>query len=202
MHVYRFKISFEDYEDVSREIEIKSDQTFYDLQQVILKSIGFDKEMSSSFYMSNDNWIKGTEITSETKTDKSGNSIALLKEAKLRNYISDPHQKIYYIFDLENRWIFYVELTKILSATEGETYPKCTRSIGQSPKQFASIENISKEDEEDLDEFLVDESSDENDNEIFDGVDEGETDEMETEGEEGEEVNEESDEQSEMEEEY
>ena len=42
MAVYRFRITFENFEEVYREIEIKSDQTFEDLHFAIQSSIGFD----------------------------------------------------------------------------------------------------------------------------------------------------------------
>jgi len=54
MALYRFKVTFEDYDDVSREIDVKSNQTFEDLHRAIHKSTGYDAEFSSSFYISND----------------------------------------------------------------------------------------------------------------------------------------------------
>ena len=61
--VYRFRVTFEDYDEVTRDIEIKSTQFFSDLHACIQSSIGFDNLKPSSFYMSNDNWIKGQEIS-------------------------------------------------------------------------------------------------------------------------------------------
>ena len=63
MAIYRFKISFEDYDEVEREIDIKSIQTFEDLHRALHRSTGYPAEVSSSFYVSNDNWNKGQEIT-------------------------------------------------------------------------------------------------------------------------------------------
>ena len=63
MAVYKFSVTFEDYDDVYREIEIKSSQTFEDLHKAIQDSIGFDNKQLASFYMSNDMWRKGREIT-------------------------------------------------------------------------------------------------------------------------------------------
>ena len=62
MAVYRFKVSFEDYDDVVREIDIKSTQTLEDLHRAIHASTVYNPEQSSSFYVSNDQWIKGEEI--------------------------------------------------------------------------------------------------------------------------------------------
>ena len=56
MAIYRFKVAFEDNEDVYREIEIKSAQNFEDFHNVILQSIDFDNIHDSSFYISDDHW--------------------------------------------------------------------------------------------------------------------------------------------------
>jgi len=42
MAVYRFKVSFEDFEDIYREIEVTSEQTFADFYKAILSSIKFE----------------------------------------------------------------------------------------------------------------------------------------------------------------
>ena len=42
MAIYKFKISFEDFDDVVREIDIKSNQTFEDLHRALHKSIGYN----------------------------------------------------------------------------------------------------------------------------------------------------------------
>ncbi len=54
MALYRFKVTFEDYDDVTREIDIKSTQTFEDLHRAIHQSTGYNGEFPSSFYISND----------------------------------------------------------------------------------------------------------------------------------------------------
>jgi hypothetical protein len=137
MAIYRFKISFEDYEDVTREIEIKSDQTFADFHQAIQSAISFDGQKQSSFFMSNDNWIKGKEICTQHKTDKSGKKIAHVNNSKLSAYIVDPHQKIYYVVDGDAPWTFHIELVKILASADLKiSYPHLIRKNGEAPRQY------------------------------------------------------------------
>ncbi len=62
MAIYRFRVSFEDYEDIYRDIDVSSKSTFLDLHQAIHSSTGYETERSSSFYVSNDQWKKGAEI--------------------------------------------------------------------------------------------------------------------------------------------
>ena len=70
MAVYKFKVWFEDNEDVVRVIEVKSTQTFLDLHNAIQDSVGFDKSQLASFYVSDDQWKKGLEITLEQMGDE------------------------------------------------------------------------------------------------------------------------------------
>lgn len=139
MAVYRFRVTFEDFDDVHREIEIKSSQSFEDLNQSIQSAIGFDGSKTASFYMSDDHWKKGLEITSRSLSKDEKDSISTMAKARLLDYIIDPHQKIYYIFDPAAQWCFHIELVKIIVSEEsGVHYPRLTKSIGDAPKQYGS----------------------------------------------------------------
>src|SRR6186713_3327099 len=94
--VYRFRVSFEEQDEVYRDIEIRSNQTFEDLHYIIQSSINFDAVKPASFIMSNDYWIRGQEISLHPKNDKEGNPCPLMSESKLNEFIVDPHQKIIY----------------------------------------------------------------------------------------------------------
>jgi Plasmid pRiA4b ORF-3-like protein len=147
--VYRFRVTFEDYDEVTRDIEIKSSQTFEDLHQIIQSCIGFDGSKSASFYISNDNWVKGQEISLEKKNDKEGKAIAIMNDSKLNIHIADPHQKIYYLSDFDANWGFMIELIKIIpDADVNKLYPVCIKSIGEAPKQYKIIANPVVADEE------------------------------------------------------
>ena len=135
MAIYRFKISFEDYDDVIREIDIKSNQTFEDLHQALHQSTKYNPETSSSFYVSNDHWIKGQEISYLPAERKINNGVALMSNSKLSAFIDDPHQKFYYTYNFDRPFDFHVELIKILLNDEpGKTYPYVSRSTGEVPR--------------------------------------------------------------------
>ena len=70
MAIYRFKVSFEDYDDIERDIDIKSNQTFEDLHRAIHQSTGYNADLSSSFYVSSDQWIKKEEIAKDQKQEE------------------------------------------------------------------------------------------------------------------------------------
>ena len=134
MAIYKFKISFEDFDDVVREIDIKSNQTFEDLHRALHKSIGYNAEKPSSFYVSTDNWIKGDEIA-YLPNDRKKDRVVLMENSKLSSFIEDPHQKFYYIYNFDRPYDFHVELIKIvLDADPNIQYPFLTKSTGEAPK--------------------------------------------------------------------
>lgn len=142
MALYRFRVTFEDYDDVSRDIDVKSNQTFEDLHRAIHKSTGYNPEYPSSFYISNDQWMKGEEITFMPNQKRTDRKIPLMDKVKLSSFIDDPHQKFYYTFNFDRPFDFHVELMKIiLDDAPGVTYPAVVRSVGEAPKQFGNVYN-------------------------------------------------------------
>jgi hypothetical protein len=137
MALYRFRVTFEDYDDVMREIDVKSNQTFEDLHRAIHQSTGYNAEYPSSFYISNDQWTKGEEITYLPNQKRIDRKVPLMDKVKLLSYIDDPHQKFYYTFNFDRPFDFHVELMKIiLEETPGVVYPFVVKSVGEAPKQF------------------------------------------------------------------
>jgi hypothetical protein len=142
MALYRFRVTFEDYDEVVREIDVKSNQTFEDLHRAIHKSTGYNAEYPSSFYISNDQWTKGEEITYMPNQRRIDRGVALMDKVKLSSFIDDPHQKFYYTFNFDRPFDFHVELMKIiLDETPGVTYPTVVKSVGEAPRQFGNAFN-------------------------------------------------------------
>lgn len=139
MAVYRFRISFEDYDEVIREIDIKSNQTFKDLHFFFHSIIGYDPEKSSSFYVSNDQWIKNEELAYLPNQKKIDREVALVENSKLSKFIDDPHQKFYYIYNFDKPFEFHVELIKILDNNASIEYPVLFKAVGEAPRIIVSI---------------------------------------------------------------
>ena len=159
MAVYKFKITFEDYDDIFRIIEIKSTQTFLDLHKAILDAIGFDQKQLASFYMSTDSWKKGQEITLEDMTDEDDepeNKIPVMAKSKLCDYINDPHQKIIYVYDFLEIWTLFIELTGIdMKEKTGQKYPFCSKSSGLAPKQYDKVQRFGLVDDNEFKSFYT-----------------------------------------------
>lgn len=147
--VYRFKICFEDYEEIYREIEIKSTQHFEDFHNAIQKAVNFDNTHPASFYISDDHWRKGTEIALKNLNEQAAPQ-KLMNKCKLASYIEDPHQKMVYVSDFSAMWTFYVELLKILPEDPKATYPNIVKTVGAAKRQYKTqiIAPIIVEDED------------------------------------------------------
>lgn len=188
MAIYRFRISFEDYDDVIREIDILPKQTFLDLHLALHAATGYDAEMPSSFYVSNDRWKKGKEIAYLPTKSKAEQGVALMEESRLSRFIDDPHQKFYYIYNFDHPVDFHVQLIKILKEEEGQTYPVLFKSAGQVPKvpglKVVPTETSDKKDEEEYD-FLAETEYGINEEEDLDMLDEDQQGDEKEEGNEG-----------------
>lgn len=159
MAIYRFRVTFEDYEDVYRDIDMPSKSTFIELHQEIHKSTGYQPDTSSSFYVSNDQWKKGTEIALNPSQRKTDAGVLLMENVRLSKFIDDPHQKFYYIYNFDRPYDFHVELVKILKEEDGKEYPSIFKSVGQAPKAVAAASFPVASDDDD--EFVEEEGAEE-----------------------------------------
>jgi hypothetical protein len=156
MAVYRFRVTFEDYEDVYRDIDMPSKGTFLELHHQIHKSTGYNAEVSSSFYVSNDQWKKGTEVAHLPNPRKKEAGFLIMEDIRLSKFIDDPHQKFYYIYNFDRPYEFHVELIKILKEEDGKEYPSLFKSVGLAPKSAAAA-NFPVNDDDDDDDDVIEE---------------------------------------------
>lgn len=146
MAVYKFKIFIEDNEDIYREIEILSGQTFEDFHNAIQEAFKFDKKHAASFFVSDDYWRKDQEVTlhkedlalDSEEIRKGVPEKKLMSVTKIAKYIDNPRQRFVYVFDPAVKWTFCIELMKILPDNPKGNYPSCVKSIGVAPKQYKS----------------------------------------------------------------
>ena len=173
MAIYRFRITFEDYEDVYREIDMPSKSTFLDLHQEIQKTTGYEVARSSTFYVSKDQWKKGIEIAFLPNDRKKAAGVLAVEDIRLSKFIDDPHQKFYYTYNFDRPYDFHVELIKILKEEEGKEYPALFRKVGEAPRNLTAANfPITPEDDDD-DDFIVEEGEEyavdeEDDYDMFD----------------------------------
>lgn len=139
MAVLKFRVYFEEDDAIYRDIVIKHTQLFSDLHQAILKSYEFDNKHQATFYRSNDQWLRGREISVE-KYDKDYKVPPLLMdETTIGSEIRDPNQKFVYTYDFAKNWVFLVELINVSKEESSKiTYPAVSRTEGIGPQQYGT----------------------------------------------------------------
>ena len=106
MAILRFRIYWEDDDSVYRDVAIRHTQNFLELHSCILKSFEFDSKHKATFYRSNDNWLRGREISIE-KYDKEYKVEPLIMESTtIGSEINNPNQKFIYEYDFNKLWHF------------------------------------------------------------------------------------------------
>lgn len=131
--LYHFRVLIDYEKDVFREIAIRSDQSFMDLSQSIIKSFDFKGDQMASFYMSNEDWDKGEEIVQFDMDDDDASRS--MEKTILTDLIIEKNQKVLYVYDFLRFWIFYIELISITEVNEKENYPILINSIGLAPEE-------------------------------------------------------------------
>lgn len=132
MSILRFRITFDDYDDIQRDIDFKAEHTFADLFNELLKSVGFDQKHKGTFWLADHHWRKGAMIG-----EISGEAESLLRKTELVEHIDDPHQKFIFTYDDEAKWNFNIELIRIMADGEYRAvYPKLSAQAGLPPVQY------------------------------------------------------------------
>ena len=155
--IYRFRIILDNDtdEDIFRDLEIRETDTLEDLHNIITQSFGFDGTEMASFYISNDTWDQGEEISLFDLSEDA--SARLMNETSLDSVVHEVQTKLIYVYDFLSLWTFYVELAEIVDETEGNDYPNLMFVQGQVPDTAP--------------EKLFEADKDEDYNEFEDGID-------------------------------
>jgi hypothetical protein len=164
MFYYKFRVNFDEVEDFVRDIEILSSDNFENFHKILYTSIGLKGNELASFSLCDVKWNKQKEITlidmgddsvaalpeydeNDGFTTKSNLPKFVMKDSVLKDFISDPHQHIIYEYDFLNPKIFYIELLKILPVKEDVTYPRCSYSLKELPKETNNLHIPNPEDD-------------------------------------------------------
>jgi hypothetical protein len=140
MAILRFRIYWEDDDSVYRDVAIRHSQNFADFHNAILKSYEFDNKHKATFYRSNDNWLRGREISLEKYADKQYKVEPLLMaETLIASEIKNPNERFIYVYDFNKFWTFMIELINVDKEENKKlTYPICVRSEGIAPSQYGT----------------------------------------------------------------
>tara|TARA_R110002073_G_scaffold126764_4_gene271800 strand:- start:8276 stop:8791 length:516 start_codon:yes stop_codon:yes gene_type:complete len=151
--IYRFRVILDNdtEDDIFRDIEIRKTDTLEDLHNTITQSFGFDGTEMASFYISDDEWNQGEEI-SLFDMSESINPVKLMNETFLEDVVGQSKTKLIYVYDFLSMWTFLVELAEIVEVTKGVDYPNLMYVHGQIPDE-APEKSFEADDLDDFDAF-------------------------------------------------
>jgi hypothetical protein len=132
--IFRFRVVLDNdtKDDIFRDIEIRNTDTLEDLHNVITQSFGFDGSEMASFYLSDEEWNQGEEI-SLFDVSEGGSDIQLMSQTLINTVVSESSTKLLYIYDFLSLWTFMVELGEIVEEAQGTDYPNLLFVHGQVP---------------------------------------------------------------------
>lgn len=137
MPLLRFRVYWEEDDQVYRDIELQTGQTFLDFHQTIIKAYEFDGKHAASFFESNDRWQRNREISSEVMVNKKDAPALSMLKTPVSALVAKPDQKFVYIYDLAKQWVFLVELIGVSKDEDSrKTYPLIVRKEGIAPAQY------------------------------------------------------------------
>ncbi len=164
-HVFRFRVTLDEIENVKRKIEILPSQTFEDLHNMITSCFDLKRARAASFFTSDENWKKKKEIVVKQDADEDMIDGA---ETKLKDLVHLESRHFVYFIDAFPQFTFMVELVSgDVEIDPDAKYPRCVTRVGEIPGRLATFGDI------------FDENLGMNDDDLF-GLSEGkfETDEL------------------------
>jgi len=143
--IYTFHIGSEDSPKFKVEIDIDASDTFLRLRNAILDAAGYSKDQMDSFFICDEHWNMGKEITYADMGKDSDDDIWLMEDTPLEELIEDEGQRLVFVFDYLTDRNFFLILKEI---TPGKSLhdPLCKRKEGTAPREVIDIEELLKTD--------------------------------------------------------
>jgi hypothetical protein len=135
MNIFKFRVIINTEEDVFRDIEITTDDSFESLHKAILSAFNFEEGEMASFYMSDDTWSQGEEVTLMEMNEGGSSKTKSMATVALESMVGKPDDKMVYVYDFLRMWSFYVELVEVKKAAASTIYPRVALVFGDAPEQ-------------------------------------------------------------------
>jgi hypothetical protein len=171
VNLFKFRVIMDTEQDVFRDIEIETESNFDTLHKAVLDAFDFEQGEMASFYLSDEEWSKGLEISLMDMGGVDEDSLSM-STTILSDMVMKPGDKILYVYDFMRMWIFYIELVEVKKDKPSTIYPRVALAFGDAPSQDSKefqdmfeadvvgggVANEMDLDEEDEDEFGEDDS--------------------------------------------
>lgn len=133
---FRVLLDSDKNEEVFRDILISNEADFETFYHAIMSAFGFNGDQMASFYVSNDNWDKGHELSlldMSYDDDAIDEPASVMKQARIQDFLTEPDQRFILVYDFMRMWIFLIEL--IAYEKEAPNAPIMALAIGSAPQE-------------------------------------------------------------------
>ena len=134
VNLFKFRIIMDTEQDVFRDIEIETESNFDSLHKAVLDAFDFEQGEMASFYLSDEEWSKGLEISLMDMGGVDEDSLSM-STTILSDMVMKPGDKILYVYDFMRMWIFYIELMEVKKDKPSTIYPRVALAFGDAPSQ-------------------------------------------------------------------
>ena len=156
MYYYKFKVFYDEVEDFVRDVDVLANTNFEDFHLFLYQCLGLQGNEFAAFSICDQKWNKQKEITlmdtsedeetAETPEYDDEDSFStksrlprfVMKDAILKDFITDPHQHILYEYDFIDPKTFYIEFQKVAQTEHPEEFPRCTYQKGTLPVRLTA----------------------------------------------------------------
>jgi hypothetical protein len=130
---FRILLDTKKNEEIFHDILIADGEDFETFFQTIIKSFEFKGDQMASFYVSNETWDKGEEISLLDLSEGEESQVQIMKDTKVKDHLLDRDQKFILVYDFLKMWIFLIELIGVQEETPDA--PQLVLSVGTNPKE-------------------------------------------------------------------
>ncbi len=134
VNLFKFRVIMDTELDVFRDIEIETEANFDSLHKAVLDAFDFEQGEMASFYLSDEEWSKGLEISLMDMGGVDEDSLSM-STTLLSDMVMKPGDKILYVYDFMRMWIFYIELVEVKKDKPSTIYPRVALAFGDAPSQ-------------------------------------------------------------------
>lgn len=142
MKTYIFKINLFHNKKIIREVEVLGNFNLYKLAEAIINAYNFDfdhafgffsKIVETRFYDSEKKYELFTDMEDEGIEPTGAESVKKTKIGEVWKNIGD---KMLFLFDYGDNWLFVIELVGFGIKDVKTKYPCVTKSVGKAPRQY------------------------------------------------------------------
>ncbi len=137
MPLLRFRVAWEDDDQIYRDIELKTGQSFLEFHKIINVAFEFDAKHPATFFESDEKWDRGLAIDSEVLVNKKGAPALSMMRTPVSALVAKPDHKFIYEYRAKKTWTFLITMIGIKSEEDPNmTYPNVFRKEGVAPAQY------------------------------------------------------------------